>query len=145
MGIELPIDTPLAYAPSGGLGVLMPAADGRTDLALASDGGGFRTLLGGVTEFAWSPDGTRLATRRLGGGLWVGDRVGHAARRVDGDAEPVVGWAWLPDGRLAWQTRRGIHVIDPGGADGGDDPGAEPFARLLDGADGRDWQAVVGW
>jgi Tol biopolymer transport system component len=70
-------------------------------------GGGEPSPLTEGINGSWSPDGRQLAFASDRGGrtrVWVSDADGRNAREI-GDAElyqPRV--AWLPDGRLAWQT-----------------------------------------
>jgi Tol biopolymer transport system component len=72
-------------------------------------GGGLRQLVKdrrGLGDFAWSPDGRRLAFARSSGGLFVVHADGSGKRRLTGDRR-VGRLAWSPDGsRIAYTSRR---------------------------------------
>lgn len=88
-----------------------------------SDGSGLKQLTytpGGATNPQWSPDGTRLAYRNLGGGspsiMEVEKPWAEQSPQVlpsMGDLIHWVPWSWSPDGRkLAGNKLRGV---PPGG------------------------------
>ena len=83
--------------------------DGVTSriVKLPAAGGGVVDLAAGGAA-VWSPDGKRLAfvtgpftAQRI----WVSDAEGRAPQEVKGAETQSNLVTWIPDGRLAWQTR----------------------------------------
>ena len=61
---------------------------------------------GSAREFAWSPDGRKLALVR-DGEIYVVNADGEGLRRLTRNAGPDVAPAWSPDGRkIAFESRR---------------------------------------
>jgi WD40 repeat protein len=112
--VERTIDTPARHARLSPAGDLI-ASDTRTQAALwgdtvhvwdAASGRRVSTLSGhsgGVWDFAFSPDGSRLATTGFDGTIWIWDpRSGEPLQVLRGHRGAVTAVAFSPDGsRLA--------------------------------------------
>lgn len=130
----------LAWSPQGSLIAFVAQAEGasfRTDLfVINADGSGLRTLAQDVEgDFAWSPDGSRIALTKASddsqSDIYVVEADGSGLERITD--HPAQEWwlAWAPDGEaIAFASSRdglgGIYALQPDGS-------LTPLVRTYDG------------